>query len=330
MRRGGSHRRQGRPRFVDRRLQKYQEILSGPPVTLVAESRESAARRLEEIRNGIALAEVELGARDEKNGDWRAALERYQMVAEKFGFHRDPITSKIARAQKQLDDCAVQVQAGREAFQASKWDAAYHAAVAALDLVSADPDARSLLTSIAPKLQPPPGMVLVPPGKYIVGGSEGNPRRTVELPFGVFIDVKEVTRGRYRGIPARDGAAGAAGLGGAAGQRGNARRERHMVGSRGVRRVGRLRVCPPRNNGSAPAADPRASSIPGATRGRRPTPCWDSAPRPSAAPRATAVPSAAWTWRAMSRSGRPRQCRTSPGPNLVWTSTSRVSIKPAR
>ena len=89
------------------------------------------------------------------------------------------------------------MQAGREAFRASKWDSAYHAAVAALDLVSADPDARSLLASIAPKLQPPPGMVLVPPGKYIVGGSEGNPRRTVELPFGLFMDIKEVTRGRF-------------------------------------------------------------------------------------------------------------------------------------
>ena len=89
------------------------------------------------------------------------------------------------------------MQAGQEAFRASKWDAAYHAAVAALDLVPTDPDARSLLTSLAPKLQPPPGMVLVPPGKYIVGGSEGNPRRTVELPFGVFIAVKEVTCGRY-------------------------------------------------------------------------------------------------------------------------------------
>jgi serine/threonine protein kinase/formylglycine-generating enzyme required for sulfatase activity len=176
---------------------KYQEILLGPPVTLVTECRASATRRLEEIRNSIALAEAELGAREEKNGDWRAALERYRMVAEKFGFHRDPITSKIARAQKQLGDCAVQVKAGQEAFRADQWDAAYHAAVAALDLVPADPDARHLLANVAPKLQPPPGMVLVPPGKYIVGGSEGNPRRTVELPFGLFIAVKEVTCGRF-------------------------------------------------------------------------------------------------------------------------------------
>ncbi len=178
-------------------FRKHQEILSGPPVTLVADSRESAARRLEEIRNGIARAEVELGAQEEKNGDWRPALERYRRVADEFGFRREPITSKIARAQKQLHACAAQVQVGREAFQASKWDAAYHAAAAALDLVSADPDALSLLTRIAPKLQPPPGMVLVPPGKYIVGGSEGNPRRTVELPFGVFMAVKEVTCGRF-------------------------------------------------------------------------------------------------------------------------------------
>jgi serine/threonine protein kinase/tetratricopeptide (TPR) repeat protein len=90
-------------------FQKYREILSGPPVTLVAESRESAARRLEEIRNGIVLAEQELGAQDEKNGDWRVALERYRMVAETLGVHRDPIPSKIARAQKRLHDCAVQV-----------------------------------------------------------------------------------------------------------------------------------------------------------------------------------------------------------------------------
>ncbi len=178
-------------------FKKYQEILSGPPVTLVADLKESAARRLEEIRNSIALAEAELGARDEKNGDWRAALERYRMVAEQFGFHRDPITSKIARAQKRLDDCALQTQAGQEAVRSSNWDAAYHAAVAALDLVPTDPDARRLLTSIAPKLEPPPGMVLVPPGKYIVGGSPGNPRRTVELPFGLFIAVNEVTCGRY-------------------------------------------------------------------------------------------------------------------------------------
>ena len=178
-------------------FRKYQEILSGPPVTLVAESRELAEQRLEQIRDGITLVEAGLGARDEKNGDWRAALERYRMVAEEFGVHRDPITSKIARAQKQLDDCAVQVQVGREAFRASKWDAAYHAAAAALDLVPTDPDARSLLASVAPKLQPPPGMALVPPGKYIVGGSEGNPRRTVELPFGLFMDIKEVTHGRF-------------------------------------------------------------------------------------------------------------------------------------
>ncbi len=178
-------------------FKKYQDALSGPPVTLIAESRESAGRRLEEIRNGIARDEVELGAQDEKNGDWHAALARYGMVAEKFGFHREPITSKIARAQKQLDDCAVQVQAGREAFQAFKWDQAYHAAAAALDLVSVDPDARSLLASIAPKLQPPPGMVLVPAGKYIVGGGEGNPQRTMELPFGLFMDVMAVTHGRF-------------------------------------------------------------------------------------------------------------------------------------
>jgi formylglycine-generating enzyme required for sulfatase activity len=176
---------------------KYQQILSGPPVALVAECREWAAHRLEGIRNGIAQAEAELGAQEEKNGDWRAALERYRMVAEKFGFHRDPITSKIARAQKQLDDCALQVQAGNEAVRASQWDAAYHAAVAALDLVPTNPDARRLLASIAPKLQPPPGMVLVPPGKYVVGGSPGNPRRTVDLPFGIFIAVQEVTAGRF-------------------------------------------------------------------------------------------------------------------------------------
>ncbi len=176
---------------------KYQEILSGPPVTLVAECRESAAGRLESIRDRIALTEEQLGAQDEKSGDWRAALERYRLVAETVGFRRDPIPSRIARAQKQLRDCAVQVKAGQEAFQSSKWDAAYHAAVAALDLASADPDARRLLTSIAPKLEPPPGMVLVPPGKYIVGGSPGNPRRTVELPFGVFIAVKKVTCGRF-------------------------------------------------------------------------------------------------------------------------------------
>ena len=178
-------------------FKKYEQILAGPPVTLVAECRESAARRLEQLRDGIALAESALGAQDEKNGDWRAALERYRMVAEKFGFHREPIASRIPRAQKRLDDCAVQVHAGQEAFRASRWDAAYHAAVAALDLVSADPDARSLLAGIAPKLQPPPGMVLVPAGKYIVGGGEGNPRRTVDLPFGLFIAVQEVTCGRF-------------------------------------------------------------------------------------------------------------------------------------
>ena len=178
-------------------FKKYREILSGPPVTLVAETRESAARRLEGIRNGIAQAEVELGAQEEKNGDWRPALERYRRVADEFGFRREPIPSKIVRARKRLHDCAIQVQVGQEAFRTSKWDAAYHAAAAALDLVSADPEARSLLTSIAPKLTPPPGMVLVPPGEYIVGGSEGNPRRTVELPFGVFMAVQEVTCGRF-------------------------------------------------------------------------------------------------------------------------------------
>ena len=178
-------------------FQKYQEMLSGPPVTLVPETRELAAQQLERARDGIAQAEAELGARDEKIGNWRAALDRYRMVADKFGFHRDPITSKIARAQKQLDDCAVQVQNGHKAFQASEWDRAYHAAVVALDLVSADPDARNLLASIAPKLRPPPGMVLVPAGKYIVGGSEGNPRRTIELPFGLFVDITEVTHSRF-------------------------------------------------------------------------------------------------------------------------------------
>ncbi len=178
-------------------FQKYREILSGPPVTLVADLKESAARRLEGIRSGIVSAEEELGARDETNGDWRAALERYQLVEQTLGFNRNPIPSRLARAQKRLADCAIEVRAGQEAFRASRWDAAYRAAVAALDLVSADPDARSLLTRLAPKLQPPAGMVLVPPGKYIVGGSEGNPRRTVELPFGVFIAVQKVTCGRY-------------------------------------------------------------------------------------------------------------------------------------
>ena len=178
-------------------FKKYQDALSGPPVALFTESRETAERRLEEVRNGIAQAEVGLGTREEKSGDWRAALTRYRMVAEKFGFHRDPITSKIARAQKQLADCAVQVKSGREAFRASKWDQAYRAAAAALDLVSADPDARSLLASVAPKLPPPPGMVLIPAGKYVVGGSDGNPLRTAELPFGLFMDVAEVTHGRF-------------------------------------------------------------------------------------------------------------------------------------
>jgi formylglycine-generating enzyme required for sulfatase activity len=178
-------------------FKKYQEILAGPPVTLVAESKELAARRLEEIRNGIERDEEKLGAQDEKSGNWRAALERYRMVVEKFGFHGNPMASKIAQAQKRLDDCAARVQAGQEAFRTSQWDVAYHAAVAALDLVSADPDARSLLASIAPKLQPPPGMVLVPPGKYIVGGSQGNPRGPVDLPFGLFMAVKEVTRRRF-------------------------------------------------------------------------------------------------------------------------------------
>jgi serine/threonine protein kinase/formylglycine-generating enzyme required for sulfatase activity len=178
-------------------FQKYQEILSGPPVTLIAETRELAAQQLEQTRNGIVQAEAELGAQEEKNGDWRAALKRYRTVAEKFGFRREPITSRIAQAQKRLDDCAAQVKVGREAFRASEWDQAYHAAGAALDFVSADPDARSLLASVAPKLRPPPGMVLIPRGKYVVGGSDGNPLRTVELPFGLFMDIKEVTRGRF-------------------------------------------------------------------------------------------------------------------------------------
>jgi formylglycine-generating enzyme required for sulfatase activity/tRNA A-37 threonylcarbamoyl transferase component Bud32 len=178
-------------------FKKYQEILAGPPVTLVAERKKLAEQRLAEIRNTIARDEEELGAHDEKNGDWHAALGRYRMLAEKFGFHGDPIASKSAQAQKRLDDCGVQVQVGQKAFRASEWDVAYDAAVAALDLVPADPDARSLLASIAPKLQPPPGMVLVPPGKYIVGGGQGNPRQPVSLPFGFFMDIKEVTCGRF-------------------------------------------------------------------------------------------------------------------------------------
>jgi serine/threonine protein kinase/formylglycine-generating enzyme required for sulfatase activity len=178
-------------------FKKYQEILAAPPVTLVAERKKLAEQRLEEIRNTIVRDEEKLGTQDEKNGDWHAALERYRTVAEKFGFHGNPIASKIAQVQKRLDDCAVQVQVGQKAFRASEWDVAYHAAVAALDLVPGDPDARSLLASIAPKLQPPPGMVLVPPGKYIVGGGQANPRRKAELPFGLFMDIKEVTCGRF-------------------------------------------------------------------------------------------------------------------------------------
>jgi formylglycine-generating enzyme required for sulfatase activity len=178
-------------------FKKYQEILSGPPVTLVAEHREMAAHRLEQIRDGIEADEAGLAAQDERNGDWRAALKRYQRVADEFGFRHEPITTLITTAQKRLDDCATHVRSGQQAVREGKWDAAYHSAAAALDSVPADPDARSLLAAIAPKLKPPAGMVLVPPGKYVVGGSEGNPRHTVELPFGLFMDIKEVTRGRF-------------------------------------------------------------------------------------------------------------------------------------
>ena len=274
-----------------------------------------AAHRLEEIREGIAQAEAELGAREEKNGDWRAALERYQMVAEKFGFHREPIASKIARAQKRLDDCAAQVQAGRQAFQASKWDAAYHAAVAALDLVSADPDARSLLASIAPKLQPPPGMVLVPAGKYIVGGGEGNPRRTVELPFGLFMDIKEVTRGRFAeflratGRPAPpDWAA-----------QGNEEMPVANVTWSDAAAFAAWAGCalPTEEQWECACRGPSGQLYPWGDTWAPTTPCWGSAPRPWAAPRVIAAPAAAWIWRVMLRSGRPRRWPLRPHPGAT-------------
>ena len=168
---------------------KYQEILSGPPVTLVADLKESAAGRLEDIRNRIALTEEQLGrktrraaigARRWSDNGWsprRRVSSRSQTVADRPGAKTAP---RLRRPGEGRPGGVPVVQVGR----------GVPCRVAALDLASADPDARSLFTSIAPKLEPPPGMALVPPGKYTVGGGPDNPRRTVELPFGVFIAVR--------------------------------------------------------------------------------------------------------------------------------------------
>ena len=88
----------------------------------------------------------------------------------------------------------------RQAVAAGKWQAAAAACIAALELVPVDRDATDLLLSIIPKLTPPKGMVLVPHGEYAVGGRDGVAKEIKIIPFGFFIDQKEVTNARYAGF----------------------------------------------------------------------------------------------------------------------------------
>jgi len=178
-------------------FRKFEKILAGPPVTAVETYYNYAKKRLEELRERIALVQAEKAAAHEKRGQWFEALQDYRTAADEFGVKGEPVASRLVVARRRVEEHAAQLAAGREAAGAGKWDEAYRAAVAALDLVPADPKGHEFLAAIAPKLTPPPGMVLVPPGEYTAGGSDDSPKRAVSVAHGFFVDRAEVTFARF-------------------------------------------------------------------------------------------------------------------------------------
>ena len=178
-------------------LARFQEIIKIPPVPDIGQYRTYAKNRIELLREEIAHKLAARAAAHEKRSEWHEALKCYRLASDKYEYRKEPIRSGLLRASRQVEAHVGLLGRARRASKARRWEEAADLCRKALDTVPTDPAANELLAALAPKLKPPSGMVLVPPGKYKLGGVPGNPKRTVVVPHGFFIDTREVTNKRY-------------------------------------------------------------------------------------------------------------------------------------
>jgi len=175
----------------------YRDMLRSSPVAEIREERENAETRLEGLRATIGRQLFGRAQAHEQKGEWHEALRLYRSAVEEYGCRDDRLRGALQRAEERVERCLKMVARAEAAMGRKDWEEALRACGLALDAVPADPKANALLARIGPRLEPPPGMVFVPAGDYVVGGAEGNPRRTVHIPHGFFIDRSEVTNERY-------------------------------------------------------------------------------------------------------------------------------------
>jgi len=185
------------PAALKAAFKEYQRILAGPPVSIVKTYNDYARARLEKVRAELARQYAEAATGQENEGHWREALAIYKEAGANFGISDEAITSGLSRMQKKVDEFTRLARLSQESSTAGRWAEAMQSAGGALEIIPNDTIALNLLVTAATKLAPPEGMVLAPPGSYKVGGAEGNPARSVTLPFGLYIDRTEVTRGQY-------------------------------------------------------------------------------------------------------------------------------------
>ena len=178
-------------------FERFQKIAQTPTVSNIRYYRTYVKNRIESLREKIAAQLATRAAAHEKRNEWHDALECYRRAAEDYQWQKDPIRSGLKRATEYVGAFAKLLDGARRADQAQQWQGAADLCRKALNKIPANPAANALLAKLAPKLKPLKGMVLVPPGKYKVGGIPGRPARTVDFPHGFFIDAYEVSNARY-------------------------------------------------------------------------------------------------------------------------------------
>jgi len=155
-------------------------------------AKESEDLRAECLKTATARAEAAVA-----RADYPAALAEYAVAMRDYG-GADSVRAAMDAINATLAELKKSLEAAQTALAASQPQQAFEACRAALDVVPHDAKALDLLARVLPLLPPPEGMVLLPPGGYIVGGSKDNPRRQFRLPYGLYVDTAEVNVASFR------------------------------------------------------------------------------------------------------------------------------------
>ncbi|HRU07651.1 MAG TPA: SUMF1/EgtB/PvdO family nonheme iron enzyme, partial [Candidatus Brocadiia bacterium] len=185
--------------------QRLSAFLAHRQYSRVSSLRARAAKEMEDLRAECLKASVARAEAAVAKADFEAALAEYGAALRAYN-GGDDIRAAITAINGRLADLQKNLNAAQAALSASQPQQALSACRAALDIVPHNQKALDLLARVLPLIPPPEGMVLLPPGGYVVGGSKENPRRQFRLPYGLYVDAAEVNVASFRKFLAVAGA----------------------------------------------------------------------------------------------------------------------------